>query len=275
MKLTGFDYDVIALVTMSGHEVLHLMGLADRHYDRKCKAAGEQGGFLYGFMNHWSLGDQSLDDEIELSMTGHELGTLGKISETDLSTKYCEQFLVILGSRTIEYHRLKGGSMSLPKFTTEIVDLVSKSDVDVVFDNFTLQISKEDLFLGAEWYMRERIPNSSVYSFRDMPGGLMMRVLGMTVMAVLESENGGLSLELNVRLMEHYGFDSESMPPRLLAREAVALQVRLSIVTSDLGRELGRKVDRASVQGVGDGFITPTEVYTTTDDEIDAIMTDL
>ena len=164
--------------------------------------------------------------------------------------------------------------MSLPEFTTDIVDLVSESDVDVVFDNFTLQISKEDLFLGAEWYMRERIPNSSVYSFRDMPGGLMMRVLGLTAMLGLESQNGGLSLALNVRLMEHYGFDSESMPPRLLAREAVALQVRLSVVISDLSKELGRPVGRASVKDAGDGFITPTEVYTTTDDEIDAIMAD-
>lgn len=110
MKHTGFDYEVSVMVTMTGNEVTHLMGLASRHYDRKCRAAGEQGGFLYGFMNHWSLGeDMTLNDEIELSMTGHELGTLGKICETDRSTKYYEQFLSFLESRMAEYHRVVEG----------------------------------------------------------------------------------------------------------------------------------------------------------------------
>lgn len=163
----------------------------------------------------------------------------------------------------------------LPKFTTSVIDLDSDSDVDVVFDNFTSQISKDDLWLGAERHMKERLPNSSVYSFRDMSGGLMSHILGLTVMLRLESEIAKHSEALNARLMKHYGLTSESMPPRLLAREAIALQVRLSTVISDLGRELGHKVGRASVQDAGDGFITPTEAYLISDDEIDAIITDL
>lgn len=105
MKLTGFDYDVIALVTMSGYEVARLIKLSGDHYDGKCQAAGKVGGFLYGFMNHWS--DDQLDEEIELSMTGHELGTLGKISEQESpSETFSLQFMAILKSRTIEHHRL-------------------------------------------------------------------------------------------------------------------------------------------------------------------------
>ena len=165
--------------------------------------------------------------------------------------------------------------MSLPTFTTTIIDLNTENDVSAVFDDFTSQISKEDLFRSAELYMRNLIPNSSIYSFRGLPGGLMMRVLGLTIMQKLESQNGALSLELDVKLMEHYGFDSETMPPRMIAREAIALQVRLSVVISDLGRELDRKVGRASVLDAANGFITPTEAYSTTDDEIDAIMQDL
>lgn len=102
----------------------------------------------------------------------------------------------------------------------------------------------------------------------------MSHILGLTVMLGLESEIAKHSEALNARLMKHYGLTSESMPPRLLAREAIALQVRLSTVVSDLGRELGHKVGRASVQDAGDGFITPSEVYATPDDAIDAIITD-
>lgn len=277
MKLTGFDYDVITLVTMSGHEVIRLMGLADGHYDRKCKAAGEQGGFLYGFMNNWSLGDQmSLDDEIELSITGHELGTLGKISEQESpSETFNTQFLAFLNSRVIEYNEItqeRGEGMSLPEFVTEIEDLVSDSDVDVVFDNFVLQISKEDLFLGTEWYMRERMLNSSVYSLRELPGGLMMHVIGMTVRKELESQHGGRSLELSVRLMEYYGFNSKTMPPRMLAREVIALMVQLRTVQKDLREYCETDYSPGVVQRAALRLSTPTDAYKLSDEEVDKIL---
>ena len=51
--------------------------------------------------------------------------------------------------------------------------------------------------------------------------------------------------------------------------------MRLSVVISDLSKELGRRAGRSSVLDAANAFITPTEVYTTTDDEIDAIMADL
>ena len=115
MKLTGFDYDVSVLVTMTGHEIARLMKLSKSHYDGKCKAAGNHGGFLYGFMNRWDMSPPvDLDEEIELMMTGHELGTLGKIGEAESPADYPNgssggftlQFSIILESRMAEYHRI-------------------------------------------------------------------------------------------------------------------------------------------------------------------------
>ena len=66
----------------------------------------------------------------------------------------------------------------LPDFITEVESVDSSLEADVVFDNFTLQVGREDLFVAAEAYLKERIPGSSVYTFADLPGGMMGYIVG-------------------------------------------------------------------------------------------------
>lgn len=161
--------------------------------------------------------------------------------------------------------------MSLPKFETIVIDLDSHEDV--VFDAFISQITSEDLFLGAEWYVQERIPNSSVYTFSQMPGGLMAHVIGLTLMAGMESQTGGIS-SLLFRLMGHYQFDADTVPPRLLAREAIMLQVRLSAMLSDLEKItlIGRSHLEPSIIAAAGGLALPEEAYSLTNVQLDEVL---
>jgi hypothetical protein len=51
MLRTGFIADVKAYISFTAADIELLMSLAKRHYDYKCKAAGECGGFIYGLNN--------------------------------------------------------------------------------------------------------------------------------------------------------------------------------------------------------------------------------
>lgn len=164
--------------------------------------------------------------------------------------------------------------MSLPKFTTSVEDIDTPEDADVVFHNFTSQITREDLFVAAEEQLRERIPNSSVYTFRSMPGGMMGYIIGLTVMQSVGSQLAGLGHGLDKRLMAHYGFNDDSLPPRMLIREAVALRIRYLSVLVDIERmtQVGREALDASVLAAAVEIPGETDAYGIDDATADEIL---
>ena len=110
------------------------------------------------------------------------------------------------------------------------------------------------MFKAAEWYVKERAPNSSVYSFVDMSGGLMRLVIGLIIGGTVSAQTGGLSVELDNRLMDYYDFDDHSIPPRMILREALALSVQLDKTVNNLHRVIkGGMVTHCSINLIRTG----------------------
>lgn len=93
MQQVCFEYNVNITFTITGRELLRLKDLSQRHYDDKCRAAGQHGGFLFGFINQWLYSDgvaygpsdhPNMSREVEITATAHELGVLCKIGEVEL-----------------------------------------------------------------------------------------------------------------------------------------------------------------------------------------------
>lgn len=80
MKQLGFEYKVSIDLEFSKEEVDHLIALAESHYDGECQAAAQQCGFLNGIRNRLLFGDGKITS---WSFDDHDLGTLGKITETE------------------------------------------------------------------------------------------------------------------------------------------------------------------------------------------------
>lgn len=162
----------------------------------------------------------------------------------------------------------------LPRFETRIRCVETRAHAAIVFDNFIHSFTREDLFLAAEAYVRERAPNGSVYAFRNMEGGLM----GLVVNLVVQNTVGSVAAEevvwLNRKLMEHYEFTAESIPPRMLVREAVALRVRLDTVLADLERELASEHPNlpAMVAKAARELGHPEEAYLMSDEEAGEVI---
>lgn len=64
-------------LTLSKSLVELLMKLSSVHYDRRCREAGQIGGFLYGWRNHFVV----FDMDVPVETDSHELDTLLKIME--------------------------------------------------------------------------------------------------------------------------------------------------------------------------------------------------
>jgi hypothetical protein len=164
----------------------------------------------------------------------------------------------------------------LPKFDTTIEDIDSQAAACTVFTDFIESFRREDLFRAAEAYVRGRAPNASAYSFVHAEGGLMGLVMGMMVMGSTGSQSAEHGLWLDRKLMEHYEFTKESIPPRMLVREALATQVRLDGILADLSRMAsvdGRATDWAArLRPVAAGISSPEDAYTMDDARIDEII---
>lgn len=163
--------------------------------------------------------------------------------------------------------------MSLPKFITTVEDL--DSPVDTIFNDFTSQISLEDLYLAAESHLRERIPHSNVYTFREMPGGMMGHIIDLILLEPRAPTTASQFSDLQVRLMDHYGFTQESLPPRMLIREAVALRVRLGAVLSDIERDSPDVSRVGLVYEIGKAarqLALPSDAYTLSDETANGIL---
>jgi len=89
MKHISFNYKVITNFTLTEAELDHLLLIASHHYDGKCKAAGEVGGFIYGWKNMLLGRKERISAtpeeiaEIEIDATIQQLDTITKILEID------------------------------------------------------------------------------------------------------------------------------------------------------------------------------------------------
>ena len=102
MNLKQHYFTVGFVIEMDGKDLNVLQALSQRHYDGKCKAASEQGGFLYGMFNRHNFKANAchkrddlpaydpanqptryLEDVTEHHLTWDEVDTLAKISELE------------------------------------------------------------------------------------------------------------------------------------------------------------------------------------------------
>lgn len=81
-----FAYDVSVLLDITVDDVRTLQICAARHYDGVCKSAGMVGGFIYGWMNRFTLFTNG-DEPTEIYATARELGTCLKSSHWELRTR--------------------------------------------------------------------------------------------------------------------------------------------------------------------------------------------
>lgn len=169
--------------------------------------------------------------------------------------------------------------MRMPTFETRTRDINTQTDACEVFTAFIETFTREDLYAVAEQYVRERAPNSSIYTFRHSEGGLMGLVIGLIIQANTDSQVVEPGCWLDQRLMNHYQFTAESIPPRMILREAVALRVRLNSVLADLSREVNRStatlfaVDWENrVIACAAELETPEDAYRMSDEAADSII---
>ena len=169
--------------------------------------------------------------------------------------------------------------MSLPKFETKIRDIETQMDATEVFVDFINAFTRQNLLDAAEEYVRTRMPNGSVYTFRHLEGGLLRMVCGLIVMGSTDSQDVGVGSWLDDKIADHYGFTQETIPPRMLVREAVATRIRYNSLMSDLSREVDQlntsRVDgglQSSLENVAAGLTSPEDGYKLPREVIDSII---
>jgi hypothetical protein len=115
MKRDSFSYEVNSEVFFTPEEIKNLMHCSVTHYDYKCKAAGQHGGFLYGLNNRFVLWPaEEADDPDRLpsapaKLSWREVDTLCKILESpsaDPGLAWAMRELIV--DMRIELERLYG-----------------------------------------------------------------------------------------------------------------------------------------------------------------------
>lgn len=81
MKQQEFHYKVEVVLEFTKDELDHLIRLSERHYDGKCKAASQQGGFLYGIRNRLNFQEEANRNSVQDTFNSYDLDTLVKIAE--------------------------------------------------------------------------------------------------------------------------------------------------------------------------------------------------
>lgn len=162
--------------------------------------------------------------------------------------------------------------MTMPTFRTNTKDIETRAQATIVFSEFINTFSRKELFRAAEEYVRERTPNSSVYTFRNLDTGLMGQVIRIIIQT--STDSGDYDELLIGQLMAHYNFTAESIPPRMLVREALAVRVRLTTVLSDLERELitSHPGLHEAIETRAEDLESPEAAYLMTDAAVDRII---
>jgi len=76
MKHTHTVFKPMAMIVFTDVEIKTLLKCSAAHYDYECKAAGQEGGFLYGINNRQSMGTDTAHE-----LSPHQIDTLLKIME--------------------------------------------------------------------------------------------------------------------------------------------------------------------------------------------------
>lgn len=116
MKFVKMVYSPKCLVSFTKEDVEVLLECSRRHYDGRCKAAGQVGGFLYGIKNHVEWGGPEIGGPTEPSpveLTWDKIDILAKITEPVVMHLCSRQafelhqaFMTLLRQLNEEYVRL-------------------------------------------------------------------------------------------------------------------------------------------------------------------------
>jgi hypothetical protein len=164
-------------------------------------------------------------------------------------------------------------------FKCEIDMINTAEDVDVVFELFTASFTKDDLYRLTEEYVKDMVIDRSTFDHFEygLVGHVMMGLVFDTTSCSIRS----LSDTLTTRLCGHYKITKASMPPRLLFREAVALQVRLDRVALCLSNEIRTSYSGSikdiliEVQCAADDLVHPNDASEISDFDVDIFLKEI
>lgn len=88
----------VFLLQMTRQAVLLLQDLALHHYDGRCIGAGKCGGFIYGWVNHLTMGDEASQVQ-QVKAEPDQMDTMMKIMEMPPPGLPTAQVLVIVDLR--------------------------------------------------------------------------------------------------------------------------------------------------------------------------------
>jgi len=79
-EIKGFRFKVEVRLQITRSELDHMIECSQAHYDWKCKAASQQGGFLYGWRNMFELDEPGIKT-LEVQANWDTVDTLCKMLE--------------------------------------------------------------------------------------------------------------------------------------------------------------------------------------------------
>lgn len=82
-EIKGFWFRVEVTLQITREEVEHMIACSESHYDGKCKAASQTGGFLNGWRNQIQWAEDEGKDVAEVQVTVRQMDTLCKILEAE------------------------------------------------------------------------------------------------------------------------------------------------------------------------------------------------
>lgn len=144
---------------------------------------------------------------------------------------------------------------------------------DELFDSFIGQFSHHDLYDAAEEFMKE-IRDAHPCLFENTAGGLMGRV----IQNVVGTHNyAPFGPDFIGRTMEHYGFDNKTVPPRLLLRELMRLEIhRNKLLTCLIGDTPAHEIVLEFVERTLTEFVCdlsePSKVALIPDADLDEVV---
>lgn len=103
MYIESYEYEVRAIVKFSREEVFYIKHLGLRHYDLTCKRTCWVGGFVYR-MDMILRNENS--DTVTATLTGEELGLLGKIGELEPHSGITSYVLELIRNLHAEWQHL-------------------------------------------------------------------------------------------------------------------------------------------------------------------------
>lgn len=133
LEITGFHFRVQVLFKITIEELEHMIRCSEMHYDYKCKAASQRGGFLYGWRNmltHYNEDGkpEGYEPFVEVQSSFREMDTLCKILEQESSLDSLDRLAVRHGEEPRGGPRLHGRVYDMLKAMREQSDRVNEEE---------------------------------------------------------------------------------------------------------------------------------------------------